>query len=146
MIATTLKMLQYVTKWTDECSMSPQIHLRILLVDDEDMVREVSKLMLEAIGHEVDDFANPNQALANFMSRPELYDLAIIDMIMPEMTGKDLFKELRKIRPDIKVAISSGYQMDETNESLLALGVMGFINKPFNMDILEKKLAEFAAS
>lgn len=119
--------------------------LKILLVDDEPMVLEVSGLMLEAIGHDVDSFPDPQEAVTHFQSHAEQYDLAIIDMMMPAMTGKELFIELRKIRLDLIVAIASGYQMNESDESLLALGVKGFINKPFSMDTLTQKLSELTS-
>jgi len=121
-------------------------NLKILLVDDEPMVLEVSGLMLEAIGHDVDSFPDPKEAISHFEANSDKYDLAIIDMMMPAMTGKELFIELNKVRPDLVVAIASGYQMNETDESLLAIGVKGFINKPFSINTLTQKLTELTSS
>ena len=120
-------------------------NLKILLVDDEPMVLEVSGLMLEAIGHDVDSFPDPQEAMTHFQSNSEQYDLAIIDMMMPTMTGKELFIELRKVRPDLIVAIASGYQMNESDESLLAIGIRGFINKPFSIVTLTERLSELTS-
>ena len=72
--------------------------------------------------------------------------MIIVDMVMPSMTGKELFLKLREIKPHLKLVISSGYQMNENNAELLQMGIKGFINKPFSMDILATKLHEFVDS
>lgn len=118
---------------------------QILLVDDEPMVLEVSTLMLESLGHEVTAFSSPQDAIDNFKDNSDHYHLAIIDMVMPEMTGKELYMELTSIRSDIPTAISSGYQMNEKDEDLMAIGIKGFINKPFSLDILSKSLHELVS-
>jgi PAS domain S-box-containing protein len=115
---------------------------RILLVDDEPMVLEVSSLMLDSLGHTVTACSEPQQAIKAFSDNPEQYDLVIVDMMMPHMTGKELFLALKEIKPDVIAAISSGYQMNESDEDLLAIGIKGFINKPFSLDNLNTNLTE----
>ena len=115
---------------------------RILLVDDEPMVLEVSSLMLDSLGHQVTACSDPEEALRAFKENPEQFDLVIVDMMMPHMTGKELYLALKEIKPDVIVAISSGYQMNESNQDLMAVGIKGFIIKPFSLDNLNTSLTE----
>ena len=115
----------------------------VMIVDDEPMVLEVSSLMIESLGFEVHSFSSPSEALSAFKEHPALFDLAVIDMMMPGYTGKQLFLKLKEINPAIKAIISSGYQMNESDKSLLDLGISGFLNKPFTMDALRERLNEF---
>lgn len=125
-----------------QASKDQQAVYNIMVVDDEPMVLEVSTLMLETLDHNVESCSSPEIALEQFMNRPEHYDLIVIDMVMPEMSGKELFIKLKEINPNVVAAISSGYQMNERNDELLAIGIKGFINKPFSMDNLTSSLNE----
>jgi DNA-binding NarL/FixJ family response regulator len=64
--------------------------------------------------------------------QPERYDLVILDMMMPEMGGAETFQQIRRIRPDMKVLISSGYSADGERSDLLREGASGFLQKPFD--------------
>ena len=111
-----------------------------MIVDDEPLVLEVSSLMVESLGYSVDAYPEPEQALASYSESPDAYSLAIIDMVMPAMSGKEFFIKLKAINPEIKAVISSGYQMDETDTDLVELGIKGFIDKPYTIDKLATSL------
>ncbi|MBT8448323.1 MAG: response regulator [Gammaproteobacteria bacterium] len=113
---------------------------RVMLVDDEPMVLEVSSLMVESLGYTVDAFLSPTEALQNFAENSDAYLLVIIDMMMPDISGKDLFIKLKEINPDVIGVISSGYQLNQSHPELAALGIQGFIDKPFTIEILKTSL------
>ncbi|TBR11445.1 MAG: response regulator [Candidatus Nitrosotenuis sp.] len=104
--------------------------VRILLVDDERDILSSIKKGLTANGFEVDTYDSPQQALEEF--KPHRYDLAILDFKMPSMTGFELYRELKKRQPDIRVNFLTAFDMDfDAIESvLLDLDVKCFIQKP----------------
>ena len=113
----------------------------VMVVDDEPMVLEVSSLMIESLGNAIESYLSPSEALEAFKNNPEHYDLIVIDMVMPNLSGKELFIKLKEIRPDVRAVISSGYQLNESNNELLELGIKGFISKPFTIDNLKDTLS-----
>lgn len=110
--------------------------MRILLVDDEAMVLEVSAAMLETMGCEVLSAASGREALACFERERDTLDLVILDMVMPDMGGVETFEALKRIRADVPVLISSGYSQNAQVEAMLAKGCVGFIQKPFTLETL----------
>jgi CheY-like chemotaxis protein len=117
----------------------------ILLVDDEEMVLDVCKRVLERIGFEVLEARNGKEAVAIYKNNLNRIRLVILDMIMPEMGGGDAFDELKKINPEIKVLLSSGFSLDSKAAEILKRGCNGFIQKPFNLKELSKKLETILA-
>ena len=105
----------------------------ILLVDDEDIVRDVGFQMLEAFGYKVYEAASGKEAVKLFEEKQGHIQLVILDMIMPEMGGKEVFEKIKKINPHIKVLLSSGYNADSQAMEIMDKGCNGFIQKPFNM-------------
>ncbi len=103
----------------------------ILVVDDESVMRITAEAILDYLGYTVTTVASGNEALELFRTAPEKFDLVILDMIMPEMNGKECFYALRQLRPDIKVIISSGFTREEDIGRLKDEGLAGFIRKPF---------------
>jgi len=109
----------------------------ILLVDDEEMIRDVGTTIIKDLGHEVITATNGREAVDIYRERGKEIDLVIMDLVMPVMDGMTAFREIRKIDPDAKVIISSGYSADR-EEILKEEGVTGFINKPYRLkDIME---------
>ena len=109
----------------------------ILLVDDEEMIRDVGTTIIKDLGHEVITATNGREAVNIYRERGKEIDLVIMDLVMPVMDGMTAFREIRKIDPDAKVIISSGYSADR-EEILKEEGVTGFINKPYRLkDIME---------
>ncbi len=114
----------------------------ILLVDDEDVVLEVGASMLEKMHYAVLKAANGGDAVALFARHSEEVVLVILDMHMPGMSGGVVFEELRKLKPDVKVLLTSGYDLDRETQELLASGGCGFIQKPFSITALTQMLSE----
>ena len=114
----------------------------ILLVDDEAIVIGVGKQMLEKLGFAVLTATNGQEALDIFKVNKDRIDLVVLDMIMPGMGAGDTYDKLRVLDPEIKVLLSSGYGVDEQTNEVLERGCRGFIQKPFNMQVLSQKIEE----
>lgn len=114
----------------------------ILLVDDEDMVIKIGELMLKEMGYKVIIARGGRMAIEKFQRHYEKIDMVILDIIMPDMDGKSVYERLKRIHPDIRILLSSGYGIDGTAALLLESGCDGFIPKPFNMGQLSKKIRE----
>lgn len=105
----------------------------ILIVDDEEMIRDVSAAMLEELGFATLAAANGPEAIRIFRDKGDMIAGVLLDMSMPIMDGIAVFKELRRIRPDVRVILASGYSEREVAESFGEVGVNGFVQKPFNL-------------
>jgi len=114
----------------------------ILLVDDEKMVLEVSKELLESMGYRVYATGSGQEALAVYMKKQKEIDLVILDMIMPGISGGDTFDRLREINPGIKVLLSSGYSLIGAAKTIMDRGCNGFLQKPFRLSNLSSKVRE----
>ncbi|OPY80975.1 MAG: Blue-light-activated protein [Syntrophorhabdus sp. PtaU1.Bin153] len=112
---------------------------KILLVDDEDVVRDLIKGVLTDEPADILEAANGTEALNIFREQHAAIDLVILDMIMPGIKGDEVLREMRNIRKDVKVIISSGYMSEEQRESLKKYKVDGFLDKPFrDKDVIHK--------
>jgi CheY-like chemotaxis protein len=105
----------------------------ILLVDDEKSVRMAGEQMLQTAGYTVLTATNGREALEIYLSNQERIDLVLLDLMMPEMGGKQCLEELLKINPRIKVVIASGYSANGPTKDALASGAKGFVEKPYGM-------------
>ncbi|MEW5736963.1 MAG: PAS domain S-box protein [Thermodesulfobacteriota bacterium] len=114
----------------------------ILLVEDEENVREVSSSMLHELGFTVICASCGAEAVAAFSREPETFTLVVLDLVMPGMSGQKTYERLREIKKDVKVLLASGYSVDGTASSLLAAGCAGFIQKPFDLSELSSKIAQ----
>ena len=103
----------------------------VLFVDDEEFLVSMGQEMLEGLGYRVTTVADAMTALTTFQNNPDDFDLVITDMTMPKMTGKELARELRAIRPGIPIIISSGYTEFANSKEILQAGVQGFLMKPY---------------
>lgn len=114
----------------------------ILLVDDEKMVLDVNQEMLTSIGYKVYAVDNCQEAIAVYTEKRNEIDLVVLDMIMPGLSGAETFDRLRQINPDVKVLLSSGYSLNGEAQSIMSRGCNGFIQKPFHLEQLSKKIRE----
>jgi two-component system cell cycle sensor histidine kinase/response regulator CckA len=114
----------------------------ILLADDEKMVLEVSREMLEFLGYRVYAAGSGQEALAVYMEKQKEIDLVILDMIMPGISGGETFDRLREINPSIRVLLSSGYSIEGQAQGILDRGCNGFLQKPFQLENLSRKVRE----
>jgi CheY-like chemotaxis protein len=114
----------------------------ILLVDDEKMILDVGKELLEHLGYRVLTAAGGEEALRIFTREGRHVDLVLLDMIMPGMSGSDTFDGLLDLDPCVRVLLSSGYSINQKAREMLDRGCRGFIQKPFDIGFLSKKLRE----
>ncbi len=114
----------------------------VLLVDDEAVILDVGKQMLKKLGYKVLLSQGGNEAVHLYETNREQIDLVILDMVMPKMSGGKTFDKLRKIDPDVKVLLSSGYSIDGEARDIMVRGCNGFIQKPFRLDDLSRKLRQ----
>jgi len=118
----------------------------ILLVDDEKMVLEVSRDLLESLGYLVHAAGSGQEALAVYMEKKEKIDLVLLDMIMPGISGGETFDRLREINPGIRVLLSSGYSINGEAIKIMDRGCNGFLQKPFQLENLSRKVRELLDS
>jgi CheY-like chemotaxis protein len=111
---------------------------RILLVDDQEPVREVAKDMLEALGYEVITAADGLEGVSRYRDLWREIDLVILDMIMPNMSGGDCFRRMKEINPTARVVLSSGYSMDGAVQDVMNEGILAFIQKPYRLEELSR--------
>ncbi|HID40409.1 MAG TPA: response regulator [Calditrichaeota bacterium] len=114
---------------------------RILLVDDDEMVRNTTKEILKYLGYEVTVACGGEEAIEIYKNKKNQIDLLIIDLIMPKMNGVTCFESLKKLDPKVPVIISSGISEISKKESILQMGVAAFIQKPFTIDVLQSTLS-----
>jgi len=112
----------------------------ILIVDDEEMIRTLSVAMLEAFGYDTLVATDGEKALEIFRSEGSRISLVLLDQSMPTMDGLAVFKELRRIRPEVKVLLASGFSEQEVSARYQGLGLNGFIQKPFNVKHLSDEV------
>ncbi len=105
----------------------------ILLVDDEQSIRDLGSRILKKAGYRVVTAANGKRALEEYRRRGGEVSLVILDLIMPEMGGKQCLEELRNFNPDVKVLVASGFASKTSPKEALELGAKGFVSKPFNI-------------
>ena len=112
----------------------------ILLVDDEKMVLEVSKALLESLGYGVYAAGSGQEAIAVYMEKRNEIDLVILDMIMPGISGGETFDRLKEINPDIRVLLSSGYSIEGQARTIMDRGCNAFLQKPFQLEMLSRSV------
>jgi len=112
----------------------------VLLVDDEDIVIDVSRQILEMLGYKVLVAKSGQEAINIYEKQNEHIDIVILDMVMPGMNGGETFDVLRAINSDTKIILSSGYSMNDLATKIMERGCHAFIQKPFGIDQLSQKL------
>ncbi len=112
----------------------------IFLVDDEKMILDVGKDLLEFLGYQVYTSDKGTEAISIFEKHRDHIDLIILDMIMPGMNGGEVYDRIKHIDPQMKVLLSSGYSIDGKATEILNRGCRGFIQKPFNLEQLSRKV------
>ncbi len=119
---------------------------RILIVDDEDMLREIGRDMLSLLGHAVETASNGHECMEILKKDEKGFDLVILDMIMPELDGYHTLKEMEKHHIDTRVVISSGFSFEHEKSDFLSNPlIVARLNKPFNLNELSQVLEEALA-
>ena len=114
----------------------------ILLADDEEMLGKMAKDMIETLGYKITICRNGKEAMKIYEKSWKDINLVILDMVMPEMDGKETYLEMKKVNPAIKVLLSSGYSITGAARELLSRGVDNFIQKPYRKAELSQKIAK----
>jgi PAS domain S-box-containing protein len=134
-------MLEEKTSSEETEEVAPLGSGRILFVDDETMVTEVTRSNLESFGYEVIIENDPLSALARFEAEPYSFDLVITDMSMPKMTGLQLSIKISQIRKDIPIILITGFSDLLDDQSLLEYGILELIRKPIRKVILAQAIS-----
>lgn len=113
----------------------------VLVVDDEETIREVAAMMLEDMGFETMTAEDGLDAVAVYRKHAGRIVAVLMDMTMPRMDGSECFRELRRINPDVKVVLSSGYNEEEATTRFLGKGLAGFLQKPYSPAALRETMA-----
>jgi two-component system cell cycle sensor histidine kinase/response regulator CckA len=120
----------------------PQHKGRILLADDEETIRNLGRRMLQALGFEVITAADGREAVEKFITCMDTIDLVILDLTMPHTDGETCFRELRQLKPGVKVILSSGYNEQDIVNRFAGKGLAGFVQKPYTTKELLAKIGE----
>jgi len=104
----------------------------ILLVDDESMILDTASELLKMLGYTVYQAASGQEAVSTYRENQDRIELVILDMILPGMSGSQVLKALKDIKPDVKVILSSGYGLQGEVRNVMKMGCQGFIQKPYD--------------
>ncbi len=115
----------------------------VLVVDDEESIREMASMMLTDLGiSEVLTASDGREALEIYRRERERIDLVLLDLTMPHMDGEETFRQLRLINPAVKVILSSGYSEQSVQDRFAGKGLCGFLQKPYIPDTLQRVVQE----
>jgi len=112
----------------------------VLIVDDEDSVRSVTKRMLQLNGYEVLVARDGMEGVELFSQNGERIDIVLLDMTMPRMGGEEVLKQIRIAKPGMRVVLMSGYSRREAGPLLGDGSITGFLQKPFTFAQLKEQL------
>lgn len=108
----------------------------VLLVDDEESVLFALRLLLEALGYRVTWFSRGQEAI-NAISNGLEVDMVLCDLKMPELSGLQVLAELKRVRPELSMALMSAHATDDEVNQAQAIGIKGFLGKPFTAEELQ---------
>ena len=117
-------------------------HEVVLVIDDEEAIRQVAADILDSYGYRVLLAADGTEGVSIFSKEAQRIDMVLLDMVMPRQGGRETFLQLKQIDPDVRVLFSTGYSQNEKVNEILALGVRGFIQKPYQVRDLLSKVRE----
>jgi CheY-like chemotaxis protein len=118
---------------------------RVLVVDDEASVVDVLRAMLEEMGFDVVTTRDSRSGLAAFRERPQAFALVIVDLMMPELGGEEVVKQILGLRPGMPVLLSSGYAEADATERFDRTGLAGFVQKPYRYAVLAEAVRDALA-
>ena len=114
----------------------------ILVIDDEEVIRNITRYMLEEAGYEVITASNGEGGIEEYNKNSSKIRAVILDLSMPGMSGKEVYSRLRTINPHVKAILTSGFRQDDRVKETLDMGINGFLQKPFDLESLVVKLRE----
>lgn len=113
----------------------------VLIVDDEDTVRELLRQMLEALGYRVVACAGGRAGIAELADVEQRIDLVLLDVMMPGLGGRETLKRMRAVNRRVPVLITSGYALQGDAQRMLDEGALAFLPKPFSLDELAERVS-----
>ena len=114
----------------------------ILVIEDEEIVRETIRAILQKLGYRVLEAETGQKAFEIVETCDEEIDLAVLDIKLPDMGGDKVYALIKASRPNLKVIVCSGYAIDGPAQRILDAGAQDFIQKPFSLPTLSEKLKE----
>ncbi|MBW2030677.1 MAG: response regulator [Deltaproteobacteria bacterium] len=118
----------------------PRDSKTVLLIDDEEMIISLGREMLEKLGYRAITAKSGRDGIRLYETRKEEIALVILDLIMPDTAGIEVYEAIMEINPDAKVLFSSGYVLEGVLEEMLEKSKAGFIQKPYGLEELSKKV------
>jgi PAS domain S-box-containing protein len=118
----------------------------VLVADDEETIRTTTARMLRALGFDTALVANGREAVDAFRDNPGAYALVLLDLTMPHMDGEQAFTELRRLQPDVRVVLMSGFNRQEAVARFTGKGLASFLQKPFSMEALTEVMQNVLAT
>lgn len=118
----------------------PKRRARILVVEDDPSARMALEAILEALNYEIIVAENGHDAIAIYQTQGGSIDLIVSDLIMPQLTGYELYERLQGDFPNVRLLLMTGYPLDEDPGMLHDSGVRHWIQKPFTMKELEDRI------
>jgi len=115
---------------------------RILLVDDEPALTDMGQEILKILGYEVEALTSSATALEHFRQHPQRYDLAILDLTMPQMTGVKLARKILQIRGDLPIILTSGFAEQLSQNESKNAGIRALLKKPFRVETLAETIKQ----
>ncbi len=114
----------------------------VLLAEDDENVRYATRMLLESLGYSVFEAIDGEDTLLKFKEHQQFIDILILDLIMPRKTGKEVYEEIRKTHPKIKVLFTSGYGYELVRQKGISEKEMNFVSKPISPSIFSQKIRE----
>ncbi len=136
-------------KYVEEKESKPAIlggNETILLVDDEQMIIDVGSQLLSRMGYDVLIAPDGRQAIETYRQNQQKIALVIVDMVMPEIGGGEVYDKIKALNPAAKILLSSGYSVEGQAAEIMERGCDGFVQKPFNLNQLSGKIREILTS
>ena len=121
---------------------SPSLAAKILVVDDEEAICNLASEILNSLDYQVVTHKNALEAIKYYEEYYKEIDLVILDMVMPILNGKDTFIRMKKIHPQIRAILSSGFSLNAEAQDILDLGMISFLEKPYRIQELAQKIED----
>jgi PAS domain S-box-containing protein len=115
---------------------------RILLIDDQETVREVCAAMLQSLGYTVSMASDGREGVEHYRRFGKDIDLVIVDMVMPNLGGRECFLQIKAMNPGVRAVLSTGFSMDGAVQEIMKEGINGFIQKPYRLEQLDRVVAK----
>lgn len=123
-------------------AVAPIAPCRVLVVDDEPLVRERLERTLKGMGHRVESARGGWEAIDRFSATREGFDVVFLDVVMPDLNGRDVLQALRQLTPTVRVVVTSGFAQEGDVQAMLDAGAQAFLQKPFLTSALMQTLSE----